>query len=88
MVLQLVLNRILEPPSKRIPAMLTDKRLDLAWPGAMSPYVSAQNDAEFMEWLSSDWLEVVGDIDPVFVGVRTTGLVHFGASVARHSTLR
>ena len=38
-VLQRVLNRILEPPSTQIPAMLTDKRLDLAWPDAIPPYI-------------------------------------------------
>ena len=58
-VLQRVLDRILEPPSKQVPAMLTDEGLDLAWLDAMPPYVSAQNDAEFMEWLSSDWLEKI-----------------------------
>ena len=58
-VLQRVLDRILEPPSKQIPAMLTDEGLDMAWLDAMPPYVSAQNDAEFMEWLSSDWLEKI-----------------------------
>ena len=58
-VLQRVLDRILEPPSKQIPAMLTDEGLDMAWLDVMPPYVSAQNDAEFMEWLSSDWLEKI-----------------------------
>lgn len=58
-VLQRVLDRILEPPPKQIPAVLTDEDLDLAWLDAMPPYVSAQSDAEFMEWLSSDWLEKI-----------------------------
>jgi hypothetical protein len=37
--------------------MITDQGLDVAWFDSMPPYVAAQNDAEFMEWLSGDWLE-------------------------------
>jgi hypothetical protein len=58
-VLQRVLDRILEPPSKQLPAILTDEGLDLAWLEAMPPHVAAQNDAEFMEWLSGDWIEKI-----------------------------
>jgi hypothetical protein len=36
---------------------ITDQGLDVAWFDSMPPYVAAQNDAEFMEWLSGDWLE-------------------------------
>ena len=36
-VLQRVLDRILEPPSKQVPAMLTDEGLDLAWLDAIPP---------------------------------------------------
>jgi len=56
-VLQRVLDRILEPASQQLAPVLGDEELDLAWLHAMPPYVAAQNDAEFMEWLSSDWLE-------------------------------
>jgi len=57
MVLQRVLDRILEPPPRPDPTMITDQGLDVAWFDSMPPYVAAQNDAEFMEWLSGDWLE-------------------------------
>jgi hypothetical protein len=57
MVLQRVLDRILEPPPRSDPTMITDQEPDMAWFDAMPPYVAAQNDAEFMEWLSGDWLE-------------------------------
>jgi hypothetical protein len=56
-VLQRVLDRILEPPPRPDPTMITDQGLDVAWFDSMPQYVAAQNDAEFMEWLSGDWLE-------------------------------
>jgi len=57
--LQRVLDRILEPPPPKQPSASSslDEGLDMAWFDAMPPYIAAQNDAEFMEWLSSDWLE-------------------------------
>lgn len=58
-MLQRMLNRILEPPPKQIDTLPTDGELDLDWFDAMPPYAAAQNDAEFMEWLSKDLLEVV-----------------------------
>jgi len=56
-VLQRMLDRILEPPPKQLPATTTDEGLGMDWLDAMAPDVAAQSDAEFMEWLSGDWLE-------------------------------
>lgn len=58
LVLQRMLDRILEPPPKQVDTLPTiDGELDLDWFDAMPPYAMAQNDAEFMEWLSKDLLE-------------------------------
>jgi hypothetical protein len=58
MVLQRVLDRILKlPPPPQIPAIPTNEGLNMAWWDAMPPNVAAQSDAEFMEWLSEDWIE-------------------------------
>ena len=57
LVLQRMLDRILEPPPKQVNILPTDGELDLDWFDAMPPYAVAQNDAEFMEWLSKDLLE-------------------------------
>ena len=58
-VLQRVLDRILDPPPKQVPVITNEEALDMAWFDAMPSYVAAQNDAEFMEWLSGDWLEKI-----------------------------
>lgn len=55
--LQRMLERILEPPPKHAAAIPVDEGFDVDWLDAMPPYVAAQNDAEFMEWLGGDWLE-------------------------------
>jgi len=52
-----MLDRILEPPPKQVSTMATNEEIDLGWFESMPPYVAAQNDAEFMQWLSGDWLE-------------------------------
>lgn len=57
LVLQRMLDRILEPPPKQVSTMATNEEIDLGWFESMPPYVAAQNDAEFMQWLSGDWLE-------------------------------
>lgn len=57
LVLQRMLDRILEPPPKQVNTLPVDGELDLDWLDAMPPYAVAQNDAEFMEWLSKDLLE-------------------------------
>ena len=57
LVLQRMLDRILEPPPKHVDTLPTDGELDLDWFNAMPPYAVAQNDAEFMEWLSKDLIE-------------------------------
>jgi hypothetical protein len=57
LVLQRMLNRILEPPPKQVLTIPTDEGLDLDWFDSMPPHMAAQNDADFMQWLSGDWLE-------------------------------
>jgi hypothetical protein len=55
-VLQRMLDQILEPPPKQVDTSLDSGRQDLDWFDAVPPFVVAQNDAEFMEWLSKDLL--------------------------------
>jgi hypothetical protein len=56
-VLQRMLDQIWEPPPKQVDTLPTVGEQYLDWFDAVPPFVVAQNDAEFMEWLSKDLLE-------------------------------